>query len=49
MGVINLYFVDHEVEVRCRLKVVDCAYIILSTGWFPTIGCTISTPDVSRP
>jgi hypothetical protein len=24
MGVIDLYFVDNEVEVRCRRKVVDC-------------------------
>jgi hypothetical protein len=28
MGVIDLYFVDNEVEVRCRQKVADCAYII---------------------
>jgi hypothetical protein len=28
MGVIDLYFVDNEVEVRCRQKVVDCAYFI---------------------
>jgi hypothetical protein len=27
MGVIDLYFVDNEVKVRCRLKVVDCACI----------------------
>jgi hypothetical protein len=24
MGVIDLYFVDNEVEVHCRHKVVDC-------------------------
>jgi hypothetical protein len=30
MGVIDLYFVDHEVKVRCRQKVVDCAYLL---GW----------------
>jgi hypothetical protein len=28
MGVIGFYFVDNEVEVRCRQKVIDCAYII---------------------
>jgi hypothetical protein len=28
MGVIDLYFVDNEVEVRCRRKVLDCAHII---------------------
>jgi hypothetical protein len=28
MGVIDFYFVDNEVKVRCRWKVVDCAYII---------------------
>jgi hypothetical protein len=28
MGVINLYFVDNEVEVRCERNVVDCAYFI---------------------
>jgi hypothetical protein len=27
MGVIDLYFVDNEVEVRCRRRVVDYAYI----------------------
>jgi hypothetical protein len=27
MGLIDLYFVDNEVEVRCRLKVVVCVYI----------------------
>jgi hypothetical protein len=27
MGVIDLYFVDNEVKVRCRLKVADYAYI----------------------
>jgi hypothetical protein len=28
MGVIDLYFVDNEVEIRCRQEVVDCTYII---------------------
>jgi hypothetical protein len=28
MGVIDFYFVDNAVEVCCRRKVVDCAYII---------------------
>jgi hypothetical protein len=28
MGVIDLYFVDSEVKVCCRQKVVDCAYVI---------------------
>jgi hypothetical protein len=28
MGVNDLYFVDNEVKVCCRRKVVDCAYII---------------------
>jgi hypothetical protein len=28
MGVIDLYFVDSEVEVRCRLKVVNYVCII---------------------
>jgi hypothetical protein len=28
MGVIDLYFINNEVEVRCRREVVDCAYII---------------------
>jgi hypothetical protein len=27
MGVIDLYFVENEVKVHCRRKVVDCAYI----------------------
>jgi hypothetical protein len=26
MGVIDLYFVDTEVKVCCRQKVVDCAF-----------------------
>jgi hypothetical protein len=43
MGVIDLYFVDNEVEVRCRLKVVDCACITcqpvgsLSLGALPVL------------
>jgi hypothetical protein len=28
IGVIDRYFVDNEVEVCCRRKVVDCAYFI---------------------
>jgi hypothetical protein len=28
MGVIDLYFVDNEVEVCCRLKVIDYAFFI---------------------
>jgi hypothetical protein len=27
MGVIDFYFVDNEVEIHCRRKEVDCAYI----------------------
>jgi hypothetical protein len=46
MGVIDLYFVDNEVEVRYQRKVVDCA----CTGRQPAcplfIECTTSAPDV---
>jgi hypothetical protein len=32
MGVIDLYFVGNEVEVRYQREVVDCAYIISSSS-----------------
>jgi hypothetical protein len=34
MGVIDLYFVNNEVKVCCRRKVVDCApfFIFLQVG-----------------
>jgi hypothetical protein len=42
MGVIDLYFVDNEVEVHCRQKVVDCACI----GRQPTCPLSLSAPPV---
>jgi hypothetical protein len=45
----NLYFVDNKVEVRCRRKVVDCAYIICRQVGPLSFGCTTSAPDVSSP
>jgi hypothetical protein len=42
MGVIELYFVNNEVEVRCRQKVVDCA----CTGRQPAGPLLLSAPPV---
>jgi hypothetical protein len=42
MGVIDLYFVDNEVEVHCRRKVVDCAFI----GRPPACPLLLSAPSV---
>jgi hypothetical protein len=42
MGVINLYFVDNEVEVHCRRKVVDCIFI----GRPPACPLLLSAPPV---
>jgi hypothetical protein len=50
MGVINLYFVDNEVEVCCRQKVVDYAFYIflqvdpLSSGARPVLPMGV-TPE----
>jgi hypothetical protein len=49
MGVIDFYFVDNEVEVCCRRKVVYCAYIICRQVGPLSLGCTTSAPDVSSP
>jgi hypothetical protein len=44
MGVIDLYFVDNEVEVCCRRKVVDCTfYIFLLVGPLP-LGARLVLP-----
>jgi hypothetical protein len=46
MGVIDLYFVDNEVEVRCRRKVVDCACYWSTTNLSFIIECTTNASDV---
>jgi hypothetical protein len=42
MGVIDLYFVDNEVEVRFQRKVVDCTCI----GRQPACPLLLSAPPV---
>jgi hypothetical protein len=42
MGVIDLYFVDNEVKVRCRRKLVDCA----RTGRQPACPLLLGAPPV---
>jgi hypothetical protein len=46
MGVIDLYFVDNEVEVCCRRKVVDFACYRSTTNLSFIIECTTSASDV---
>jgi hypothetical protein len=43
MGVIDVYFVDNEVEDYCRRKVVDYAFIF-SSMLSIIIGCTTVLP-----
>jgi hypothetical protein len=46
MGVIDVYFVDNEVEDCCRQKVVNFAFDYFSMLSI-IIGCTTSAPDGS--
>jgi hypothetical protein len=48
MGVIDVYFVDNEVEDCCRQKVVDFAFDYFSMLSI-IIGCMTSGPDGSSP
>jgi hypothetical protein len=48
MGVIDLYFVDNEVEDCCRRKVVNYAFDCPSSLSI-IIGCTTSAPNGSSP
>jgi hypothetical protein len=42
MGGIDLYFVDTEVEVHCRQKVVDCAYTTCQPVGFLSLGTPLA-------
>jgi hypothetical protein len=44
MGGIDLYFVDNEVEFRCRRKVIDCAYTTCQPVGLYSLGAPVRPP-----
>jgi hypothetical protein len=54
MGVIDLYFVDNEVKVCCRRKVIDYAFFIfvqvgpLSSGARPVLPMGVSPEAIAE-